>query len=193
MSERAVTHRDGYNPRALLLALALIVARSVWCVPAWCALTASGSAAEYKDKNGYFTFTPVPGWTLEELSSEFRSKVEFRSPDNTVMIMVLAETNNDDLGEVYELKSDFIKEHKTLYPQAHFDLKAGTFAGVDLVDLFSEYPGGIKQEAHYLYYSGVRFDLTYTASKAEDFAAYQALARESLSTIKLKGIPVQQK
>ena len=67
----------------------LLCVTGIW--PVHCSAQGTDNQNTYSDVNGYFSFTPPPGWKKEELSVEYRSHVMFQNQEETAKIMVFAE------------------------------------------------------------------------------------------------------
>jgi hypothetical protein len=146
----------------------------------------SNKAALYEDKNGYFAFTPPKGWEMQDFSRIDSSHVIFASPDNAAMIMVLAEPDKYDLESLFFLKKRWVKEHNVDYPNGLFAVKKTAICGFEAVKVDYDIPGIMKKELYFFYFDGVRYDLTYSVRRTEDFAKFRSIALESFSSLEVK-------
>jgi hypothetical protein len=140
----------------------------------------------YNDKNGYFSFVPPEGWLLQDLSKEYQSKAIFVSSDGAAMIILMAGLDDDNLGSLFLLKKDLAQELQQQHPDGTFDVNKSAICGFTAVSMDFEIPNVAKKEFYFFYFDGVRFDLTYSVAKEEDFQKYRNIAIESFSTFKPK-------
>lgn len=146
----------------------------------------ASEAPIYRDENDYFTFVPPSDWKIEEFSAEYRSRVQctMQTPEGTVTIAIIAELDNDNLGNLYFLKKEFVDDHKRRFPEGTFVLSKNKLCDFTVLRIEFEISKVVKEELYFFFVDGVRFDLSYGASETSDFIKYKKTALEVLCSIK---------
>ncbi len=167
----------------------LLCVTGIW--PVHCSAQETDTQNTYSDANGYFSFTPPPGWKKEELSVEYRSHVMFQNQEETAKIMVFAEMDNADLQMLYELKRDWVKQISIMYPNGTFTLKKTSLNGINTLAIDYEIPGVSRKKLYFLYFDGVLFDLVYSTKTTEDYDRFKDAADAAFTSLQLKQRPLK--
>ena len=165
----------------------LLVFACVACSAGVSAAQDQVQAGVYSDKNGYYSFVPPAGWTMEDFTRGYRSSVVFVSPDGAAKILIMAELDSGDLGALFLSKKELSRANKQRDPNGTFAARTTTIGGFKAVEMDYEVPGLTKKEFYYFFFRGMRFDLTYSASNEQDFQRFKDAALVSFSSIKPAG------
>lgn len=148
------------------------------------ALSVARALGAYTDRNKYFTFEPPDGWEVNELVMGYRSELLMQPPDRTVTAAIIAELNDDNLGNLYLLKKDFVRGLKERFPQGDFGLSRVAIAGFGALRIDYELPGVTHSELYIFFYDGVRFDLVLSAANPQDLARHRRTALAAFSSLR---------
>lgn len=140
----------------------------------------------YRDKNGYFQFSPPPGWLQKGSAGGKKSVAKFTSPDGKVSLRVnvrparSSEKNWQKLLADKKTAQDKIKKE---FPKANVSLHETTLGGIKCIKIITEIPGSHVQ-ANYVYVkNGLHFNLSYAARRQQDIDQYKQAALASFQTL----------
>ena len=152
-----------------------------------------GDAADnpktFTDQQGYFSFTPPPGWTEKDYPGEKVGRVRFTSADRqaTLSIIVMPATPQETTFEkLLAAKQQIVEKLRQEKPEGKYRLAEGTICKFKCVKLDVEFPGQIIQENYLFVEKGLSITLGYGAADQASLEKYRQVALDSFCTIKLK-------
>lgn len=138
----------------------------------------------YVDPLGYYTCVPPHGWSILNLSQEYRSNIVMQDTEESAKIVIFAELDNSDLQLIYELKRDWVKELKKIYPEGIFAVETTMLNKIPAISLTYEIPRETKKQFYYFYYDGVLYNLVYSSKSIEIFEKFKPLADATIGSLK---------
>jgi len=171
--------------------------KSWWFVPIICLCwgyapgwgEAAAGPQTYADKNGYFSFTPPPGWVEKDYPGEKMGRVRFTSPDRkaTLSIIVMpASPQEATFEKLLAAKRLIMEKLRQEKPEGKYRLAEGNICQFKCVKLEVEIPGQLIQENYLLVEKGLNVSFGYAAANQAGLEEYRRTALDSFCTIKLK-------
>ena len=140
----------------------------------------------YRDKSGYFQFSPPPSWIQKGSSGDKQRGVRFASPDGKVILRV----NVHPVGSSEKTWKNLLDNKKAAkkilekdFPKAKVSLRETLLGGIKCIKIITEIPGSHVQ-ANFVYVKkGLHFNLSYAARRQQDIDRHKKAVLASFRTI----------